>query len=76
MRAESPIDVLSARLDQLRGAVAAVAHSYDDDQKQFTLPADKMHSALWGVEELLDQAIAAFNAVLDEEIAETRNKAA
>lgn len=56
---DHPFDVLSARLSQARGAVLAIKIQCGDPRGSLT--EGFLSDALWAVEELLRQAICAFD---------------
>jgi len=61
-----PIDALGARLSQAQGVLAAMSVNYDTDEETFALSDKCMNAAIWAVQELLDQAVAAYEAVATE----------
>lgn len=60
-----PVDVLHARLDQVRSLLDVLSTLFEDDlgREPPTLSNARMRSALWGIETLQEQAITAAKAI-------------
>lgn len=60
-----PVDVLHARLDQVRSLLDVLSTLFEDDhgREPPTLSNGRMRSALWGIETLQEQAITAAKAI-------------
>jgi hypothetical protein len=59
----NPIDTLDARLLQAQAAILAIQNCWDHQEKDFTLPPNYLHAALWAAEELLAQGLEALKAM-------------
>lgn len=67
----TPFEVLGSRLEQADGVLAAIQASYDSTVG-YTLSEDLLNSALYGLSELLEQAKAAFDEMVDDQLAKKR----
>ncbi len=63
---ENPTDVVSSRIAMARGALCAIANTYDDAEQDYTMSGPYMYLAIWALQELLDQAHAAMDALVAE----------
>ena len=71
---DSPIDILGSRITQLRGVMNAIQNSYDDETLTYNMPDRYLYDAVWAVIELIDQANAAFGAMIKEQNKEQDRK--